>query len=341
MILPSWQSFSNNCITILSIEQESNAFFYPMGHALQLKPCSNPQPTHDLQQSSRTVMDGSVTLNEDVVGGAKNRYSWGFCFAHGKCMGFSLSLSLSLSRTQHIHPTLARMHAERERVRGGEPWFWQRWWWTRRASLASPNSTCPWFALPHPHPSVSELSSFAFALLSLSVPLSLWALGRIQDLDVFSLSLGIGEHPGSWCLQDLNEVLNEVVCIVDVWEPQGVEKQQEAIRTIYSGVHIHVVCCRKDLVCTSLHLSWKQKNSWCGWGWWWWWYWKSIKYQKTDQLLACPPGIGCCSSVTKTWRFMQFCGDRGHFWSCEYDPLSLSLSLSLSLARSLCCTWRL
>jgi hypothetical protein len=46
-----------------------------MGHALQLKPCSNPEPTQDLQQSSRTVMDGSVTLNEDVVGGAKNRYS--------------------------------------------------------------------------------------------------------------------------------------------------------------------------------------------------------------------------------------------------------------------------
>jgi AP-3 complex subunit sigma len=43
--------------------------------------------------------------------------------------------------------------------------------------------------------------------------------------------------------------------ITKFYVPLGVEKQQEAIRTIYSGVHIHVVCCRRDLVCTSPHLS--------------------------------------------------------------------------------------
>jgi hypothetical protein len=39
---------------------------------------------------------------------------------------------------------------------------------------------------------------------------------------------------------------------VDVCEPQGVEKQQEAIRTIYSGMHIHVVFLPQG---SCLHLS--------------------------------------------------------------------------------------
>ncbi len=167
-----------------------------MGHALQLKPCSNPQPTQDLQQSSRTVMDGSVTLNEDVVGGAKNRYSWGFCFAHGKCMGFSLSLSL----WHTTHTPNPRTHARRARESK-----------RRRAMILAalvmntqgkPRITKFYVPLVcTPTPASFRLWTFFFCIFtslslclslsghwgesrSLMFSLSLWALGSIQDLDV-------------------------------------------------------------------------------------------------------------------------------------------------------------